>query len=274
MSEEQNTGGAVAATKNKADAKRHASIRDILTSAAMRQRFADVLPSTLTPERMVRVSLAAMSKTPKLAECTQDSLLECLLDCAVVGLEPDGRRAHLIPYGNRATLIVDYKGLIELAHRNGDVALWRAFDVRQNDTFRWRTGDVEHVVDWKADRGEIVAVYSHVRFKDGNDDYEVMTLPDVEAIRDRSRAGKSGPWLTDFVEMAKKTVIRRHAKRLPLSTNVQDFVEIADKYDGIGFENARPVKGASFVRRYTGAPEPKGGEEKAEDSKPQESAAE
>ena len=99
------------------------TIRDRLQSPALSTELARVLPTHVTPDRMVRVALTAMTRTPKLAQCDQASFFRCLLDLASLGLEPDGRRAHLIPFENKkrncveCQLIIDYKGLVELAGR-------------------------------------------------------------------------------------------------------------------------------------------------------------
>jgi recombination protein RecT len=201
---------------------RPATIKDWLSGDKFREAVAASLPSHMTADRFVRVALTAMMKTPKLADCTQASIFKVMLDLSSIGLEPDGRRAHIIPYGNVATLIIDYKGLIELAKRSGEVVNWRAEIVCENDKFGWENGVVTHKIDWRKPRGKLDAVYSHVRNKDGVDDYEVMTIDQVEAIRKRCKAGASGPWVTDFSEMAKKTVMRRHSKRLTLSPEFTD----------------------------------------------------
>ena len=65
--------------------------------------------------------------------------------------------------------------------------------------------------------------------KDGEKSREVMSVEDVNAIRARSRSGNSGPWVSDFSEMAKKTVVRRHAKRLPMSTDLDDALRADDE---------------------------------------------
>jgi recombination protein RecT len=65
--------------------------------------------------------------------------------------------------------------------------------------------------------------------KDGEKSREVMSVEDVNAIRARSRSGNSGPWQTDFSEMAKKTVVRRHSKRLPLSTDIDGAIREDDE---------------------------------------------
>lgn len=195
--------------------------------------FECVLPRHMTPERLMRVALTAAIKTPKLLNCTKASLAQCLLDCAAVGLEPDGRRAHLIPYGDKCTLIIDWKGLVELGKRSGDIASWKPELVCEQDEFEYeKTQVVKHKIDFRKPRGKVFAVYSYVKFKDGTEDYEVMTVEECEAIRKRSRAGNNGPWVTDTNEMYKKCPIRRHSKRLTLSPEFEAAVAMdADSID-------------------------------------------
>lgn len=206
------------------------TIKEWIAGDQFKQAVQQALPSHLTAERFIRVALTALIKTPKLAKCTKNSIFKAILDCSQLGLEPDGRRAHLIPYENRkagtveAQLIIDYKGLIELAKRSGEVRCWKAMLVCENDDFAWNNGMVTHKVDWFKPRGKTLAVYSYVQTKDGIEDYEVMTLDEVNAIRKRSKAASNGPWVTDFDEMAKKTAIRRHSKRLTLSPEFHDAV--------------------------------------------------
>lgn len=209
-------------------------IRSYLETPAVQEQLAKVLPSHLTAERFARVALTAMTKTPRLLECTRESLLRCLMDLSSMGLEPNGREAHLIPHRNNkagvveATLIVDYKGLLTLARRTGKINIFRAEIVCVNDDFSWSDGVVHHKIDFRKPRGDVFAVYSHVRFANGADDYEVLTKDEVEAIRRRSRSGDSGPWQTDWSEMAKKCPVRRHCKRLEISPELTDALEKDD----------------------------------------------
>jgi len=221
----------------------------MLSGEQFRQQVALALPKHLTPERFIRVAITALTRTPKLAECDPPSFFKCLLDLSAYGLEPDGRRAHLIPFNNNklgiveCQLIIDWKGLVELAKRSGDVKSWRAETVCEKDVFSWRNGEVEHVIDWRQPRGEVQAVYSAVTLDDGFVDYEVLTKDDVESIRKRSRSSQSGPWVTDWAEMAKKTAIRRHSKRLTLSPEFHEAV-LADLEREAIPVNARVVEEA------------------------------
>lgn len=203
-------------------------IRALLTGDKFKEQLALALPTHLQPDRWIRIALNALTRTPKLMDCTEASLFRCLLDLSALGLEPDGRNAHLIPYGKDCTLILDYKGLIALAKRSGDVATWSAETVCEHDTFSWTDGVVNHSIDWRTDRGKVECVYSRVVMQDGTKDFEVMTLAECEAIRKRSRSGNNGPWVSDFAEMCKKTVIRRHSKRLTLSPEFRDALDKDD----------------------------------------------
>ena len=202
-------------------------IKELVTSATAKKQFAMALPKHLTADRFLRVALTAFSRTPGLLNCTKESLTECLMDCSSLGLEPDGRRVHLIPYGKKCTLIIDYKGLVALARRSGEVADIHADVVCENDRFEYSfgtNGNLEHRPAI-ADRGEVIAAYSFVKLKDGSSSYEVMNKEEIDAIRKRSKASGSGPWVTDWKEMAKKTVFRRHSKWLPVSAEFRDAVD-------------------------------------------------
>ena len=199
-------------------------------------QLAAALPKHLTPDRFIRVLLTATMRTPLLLECTQESLFKCVLDVAAAGLEIDGRRAHLIPFKNNranppryeAQLIIDYKGLVELAMRSGTVSSIHADTVCDKDEFSADTGRVTHKVNYREPRGKAYAAYCVIRFKDGGDKTEVMDREEIEAIRARSKAGTSGPWISDPGEMWKKTVARRALKWVSLSPEIREHIERDD----------------------------------------------
>ena len=210
-------------------------IKSLINSESMREQFSRALPKHLDAERFCRIAITATTRTPKLMDCTPASVMKCLLDLSAMGLEPDGRRAHLIPYENRkegyveCQLIVDFKGIAELVMRSGIVSSIHADKVCEGDVFEVDRGEIKkHVIDYLAPRGKAFAYYALVKFKDGGEKSEVMTRDEVESIRKRSRAGNSGPWITDFDEMAKKTVFRRCSKWLQLSPEIRDALEKDD----------------------------------------------
>jgi recombination protein RecT len=229
------------------------TLRQHLESPAFMSAVAKALPKHLTPDRFIRVALTAITRTPKLASCDQASFFSSLLTLSQLGLEPDGRRAHLIPFENRkrgvteCQLIIDYKGLAELAYRSGQISTLHADVVRDGDLFTYSAGKLEAHVPWflrkdgtkPAAEGEVIAVYATAEFRDGSRKTEVLSRNEVEAVRQRSRAGGSGPWVSDWSEMAKKTAFRRLSKWLPLSPELRDAFESDD--DQLLERNVTPV---------------------------------
>ncbi len=219
------------------------TVRELLKDDQFGAEIATALPSIMTPDRFLRVALTTLQKVPKLQNCSQASLCQALLDCASLGLEPDNRRAHLIPYGQNVQLIVDYKGVVELILRNGDVRKIYAEIVHENDEFEFDRGEVtKHLIDYsRDDRGKAIAAYCIATLKSGETTATVMTVKEINAIRDKAKAGKSGPWVDHWGEMAKKTVFKRLAKWLPMTPEVKAAAEYGDDDPVI---NAKPVVAA------------------------------
>ena len=127
------------------------------------------LPKHMTPDRQLKVALATIMKTPAIAECSIESVISCLIDCSSMGLEPDGRRAHLIPYGNKCTLIIDYKGLVDLVYRSDRVHFIEAFAVFEKDReFELVYGfepSITHKPAIIGDKGEFIGAYAVAHIK-------------------------------------------------------------------------------------------------------------
>ncbi len=206
------------------------TIADLINSDKTRLEIAKVLPKHLTPERMCRVALTATMRNPNLLQCTPASLMNALLTCSQAGLEPDGRLAHLIPYKDVVQVIFDYKGLVTLALRNGAEAVY-ADKVCEFDDFQAYVENgakkLTHRPNWSKPRGTATCYYAVCK-RGGEVDWEVMTVEEVEAIRKRSRAANNGPWVTDFDEMGKKTVLRRMSKRWDLLPEIRDVINADD----------------------------------------------
>lgn len=182
------------------------------------------LPKHMDADRLGRIALTTIRTTPKLLECNLPSLMGAVMQAAQLGLEP-GLIGHcyIIPYGKEATFIIGYKGMIDLARRSGQIKNIYAHAVYENDEFEYELGLEPKLVHKPAtgNRGNIQYVYAVAHFKDGGYQFEVMDMEEIEKRRKRSKASKNGPWVTDFEEMAKKTVIRHMWKYLPISVEIQ-----------------------------------------------------
>lgn len=213
-------------------------------------RIAAVMPKHMSSERLYQLAVSTINQTPRLAECDSASLLSCVMKCSALGLEPsavDGLgRAYILPFRNhgrmQATFIIGYKGLIDLARRSGQLVSIHAQAVYQGDEFDyWEDEDGQHF-KFRPNRSiehtpnNLTDVYVTASLVGGGKVFEHMTKAEVDAIRKRSKSANNGPWVTDYEAMALKTVIRRSARYLPMSTEALDAVasdETTPDYGGI-----------------------------------------
>ena len=202
--------------------------------AANMKAIQSCLPKHMTPERMCRVALQTIRRTPALMSCTPESLVAAIVEASSLGLELDLRgQAYLVPYGKNVTLIPGYKGLMDLAYRSGRVTNIYAEVVCENDRFAFALGlapKLEHTPNLD-DRGALKAVYAVARVKDADPAFVVLGKTEIDKIRKASRASGSGPWVQWEEEMWKKTAIRRLCKYLPLSPEIQKAIALDEAAD-------------------------------------------
>jgi len=191
-------------------------------------------------DAMVRAILTEMSRTPKLAQCTPQSMLGAVMVCAHLALEPGPMNLiSLIPFENKrksramgypvieVTIIIQYRGMIELALRSGLMTNIEARAVYKGDHFVHEYGlnpRLEHTFDVTKPRptndDDILCWYGIARFANGEPQFLVLTKDDINKTRARARASEDGPWVTDYASMGMKTVIRRMEPFLPKSTKM------------------------------------------------------
>lgn len=213
-----------------------------------KSQIAAALPSHMTPDRMARIVTTEVRKVPQLLQCNPTSLFGAVIQASQLGLEPGGALGHcyLIPFKRDVQLIIGYRGMIDLARRSGQIISIEARAVYEGDAFSYSFGlepDLKHTPSTDA-KGALTHVYAVARLKDGGIQWDVMTRSEVEAIRAQSKAGGSGPWKTHFDEMAKKTVVRRLFKYLPVSIEIQRAVGLDEQADaGISQQSGALIDG-------------------------------
>ena len=209
----------------------------------MRGQFEAALPPHIPVDRFMRVVMTTVQNNPDLgnqAKVTRRSLWNACMKAAQDGLLPDNREAAIVKYGDQAQYLPMIAGLRKKVRNSGEIATWDAQVVHQKDEFQFRLGDdpvIHHVPSLEAEPGPVVAAYSIATLKSGEKSCEVMSISAIEKVRERSRASKAGPWLSDYDEMCRKTVARRHAKVLPMSTDLDDLMRRDD--DLYDFEGAK-----------------------------------
>ena len=215
------------------------TLKDLLEQ--FKPQLLQVIPKHVSPERLMKTAMAAMSRTPKLLQCTQASVIKSIMTSAELGLDCSGTLgdAYLVPFKNKGTmeaqLIVGYRGLARLARQSGEIKRIEAELVYEKDHFVFSKGTdfkLEFSPRLDGDRGKFRGAYALAEFKDGGVQAEWMTLEDLNKIKARSKAKDFGPWVTDEGEMRRKTVFRRLSKWLPLSADSSFTAAVAADNEG------------------------------------------
>lgn len=208
------------------EVKKEKTIFDVIESG--KAQFAAALPKHMTGDKFVRVAITCIRQNPKLASCSQASLLGALMTTAQLGLEPGVLgQCYLIPYGTECQFQLGYKGMIELLRRTGQLSDIYAYPVYLNDEFNIEYG-LERKLSHKPafnnpdGRGEVTGFYSVAILKDGTRAFEYMTKDEVIKHEEKYRKGKykNEVWNKNFEEMAMKTVTKKMLKWLPISVEM------------------------------------------------------
>jgi recombination protein RecT len=207
-------------------------------------RISRALPQHCKPQRMLEL-LQQYASSPELASCTMSSLALCLIRLSQLGLDVSMHEAAVVPFwnskksANEAKLLVEYKGLLKLAYQSSRVTKALAREVYARDEFLWDAGNEKLThIPYAGGSGAysgvssetIVAAYAKIWLRDNSEPLiEVMYRWEIDAIRARARASGDGPWVTDYGMMARKTVLRRALKYVPLSP---ELTAAADEDEG------------------------------------------
>jgi recombination protein RecT len=225
----------------------------------MSDQFKMALPAHIPVERFLRVVMTALQNNHKLMACSKQSFFNAAVRCAQDGLLPDGREAAIVPFGEetdddspRARSRADLAGYLPMifgirkkVRNSGEIKDLHAHAVYEGDEFAYELGD-EPFIRHKPKPGgrtrPIKYVYSIAVFNDGTISRDVMPIEEVEDIRKKFSRSRKGPWSVkeSYSEMAIKTVVKHHAKSLPMSTDLDRLIHADDSlYDFQGAGDKR-----------------------------------
>jgi recombination protein RecT len=197
----------------------------------MEDEFAKVLPPQISAAKFVRCLMTAVQLAPALLRCNRQTLLGAAMQAAQDGLLPDGRYGVIVPYNvktghmqveKRAQWMPMILGIYQKLHNSGKLRDISAHVVYEHDLFEILQGDDEAILHRPLafkERGKPIGVYAIAHTKSGGTYRETMSVAEVEAVREMSKSPNSPAWAKSWTEMAKVKVIKRLAKRLPLSTD-------------------------------------------------------
>jgi recombination protein RecT len=211
-----------------------------------KRNIAAVLPKHITPDRLAMIAFTAMRRTPKLLECSRESIVGSLLTAAMLGLEPSGPLGHgaLIPYKGECQFQPMYQGLLDLARRSGFIRDVQLRPVYQGDTYHYKFGlepDITHVpmegpgAD-DPDR-KVTHVYCIIRFMNGGVQWDQMSYeqglahgmrysPSWDRLKKEFKPGSV--WADNPVAMILKTICKRVLKLCPKSPEMAAALTLDD----------------------------------------------
>ena len=214
---------------------------------AFRKAFADPAKADRIMAKEIDFAAQAMMANPCLIECAAqhpDDLVNALKNVALTGstLNPVLKQGYLVPFKGKISFMPSYMGLVDVLNRSGLVRKVEAHPVFEGDTFAVGYGSDEflrHVPNpWGVrDKDHLQGCYYYLVLTDGTAIWDTMSKAEIEEVRKRSPSvskGKSSPWDTDYIEMAKKTLIRRAFKAVPktgLSDDKLKSITAAVDYD-------------------------------------------
>ena len=186
----------------------------------------------LSKEVYSRVAMNAVLASPNILNCEPKTLRKALLHCAQLGLLPDGDAASLVPFKNRgvltATLIIGYKGMVDLARRAIPGIVIDTQVVTTDDEFEYELGLNRKLMHKRAPEGSlpteknIVAAYAiaYMPKNPQQPELELLFRAELDHIRKTYTQAKSKLWIEEYAEACKKTALRRLGKRLPIRSGL------------------------------------------------------
>ncbi len=233
-------------------------IAEVLNNPELVERFGVMAPSNITFEAEKGFAVQAINNNQMLAnaaKATPNSLLSAVTNVAAIGLSlnPAKKEAYLIPravnvngkFVSKVFLEPSYMGLCNLATGSGRIEWIQAQAVREMDVFEYRgIGEKpNHTFNSFKDRGSIIGVYAVAKTNQGDFLSDQMDIAKINSIMERSESVKAarrqnkdpyGPWVTDFEEMAKKSVVRLLFKMLPKNgmERMEQAVNISNENEG------------------------------------------
>lgn len=208
-----------------------------------RERLSQALPPGVDVDRFQRVVLTAIQQNPQIANGDRAALYNAAIRAAADGLLPDGREGAFVLMKGAPQWMPMVAGIIKRLATAGITI--DAQIVHEADHFEQTLGDDASIVHRApklgTPRGEPLGAYAIAKLPNGMVMREVMDRDQIEQVRKASRSANAGPWQQWWTEMARKTVIRRLAKRLPiLDASVAESLQRDDDLADYAAGNATP----------------------------------
>lgn len=203
--------------------------------------------------------LYANSFALSIAQKNPVSVQNALRNASAIGisLNPAGKHAYLVPRSGAICLDISYMGLLHLAQSTGSIEWGQAKLVYEADSYENQGIDKapSHKYPAFGQRGSIVGAYCTVKTATGAYLTEEMSIAQINDVKSRSESAKknSGPWVTDFEEMCRKTVVKRASKYWPKVDRLNEAVNYLNTDGGEGISKDEAVRDVSPITQESEA---------------------
>jgi recombination protein RecT len=229
------------------------------------------LPGHMKPGEFVNMTVMAIAGDPEIMQCTKRSIVTAAMKAAADGLMPDKREGAFIAFNVKVSkkgepdrwqkqcqwMPMVY-GVIKKIRQSGDVKSLTAHVAYENDHFDYELGDNERLEHKPVmqNRGRALCAYAIAKLENGEIVREIVSLDDLNKIKAASKNSNRGPWVDWWDEMARKSAIKRLAKYLPMSKELEGVIRHDDEmYDLTRdlSEGRRPVTNEQIRQQAAGA---------------------
>lgn len=184
------------------------------------------------------------SVTPKLLECSQESIITAFMKCAEYNLFPStvSGEVYILPYYNKtkmeAQFQLGYKGIIALLDRAG-IKIYTD-TVKENDLCEITSGMDQNIIHKYplTTRGQAIGVYAIAIDKNGEKTMKYMSKEEVLEFKkfSKGKIEEYSPWNPKNdpeLNMWRKTVIKQISKNLPLTEEIYKAIAVDNEESSI-----------------------------------------
>ncbi len=169
-----------------------------------------------------------IDKKPALEVCTQQSVINALMDMVIQGLSPAKTQCYFVVYGNKLQMTRSYFGTQAAIKRLKEVDDIWANVIYKDDVFVFenkfgRDKLVKHESKLENRDKEIIGAYAIVKLTNGEEIMTLMTKKEIESAWSQSKTNQSVHKKFPQ-EMAKRTVINRAAKAFVNTSDDSDIL--------------------------------------------------
>ena len=211
---------------------------------------AKALPQNFNQTRFIQNCMVVLQDTKEIEKYDPVSIARTMLKGAFLDLDFFNGECYAIPYGKELKFQTDYKGEVKVLKKYAIQQIKDIYAklVREGDQFQEQIKDGIQTITFipkSFNNANIIGVFAVCFYTDESMVYETMSIEEVEKVRQNySKQPDGKAWKNSFGEMAKKTVLRRLKKWIPIEFENAEQIEAFNAGGDAEFievkQNAKP----------------------------------